>query len=156
MHITLVAVGKKEPEWIRRGVAEYSKRLSGEVSLRLVEVAAVKRGKTDNTESVLQKEAKKILCAIPRATPYIAMDERGKQLSTLVLSERLDNWIVEGLSPCFVIGGADGLHASIKSGAMETWSLSRLTLPHGLARVLLVEQIYRAWTVLKKHPYHRP
>jgi len=153
--ISVIAVGKKEPDWINQGIREYNKRLSGEVKIKLIEVAAVKRRKTDNVDMVLQKEADNLMAAIPRGGPHIAMDEHGKQLSTMDLSRRLDVWINEGISPCFVIGGADGLHASIKDGAVETWSLSKLTLPHGLARLLMVEQLYRAWTILKNHPYHR-
>lgn len=155
MHINIIAVGKKEPDWINQGVREYTKRLSGDVKINLIEVSAVKRGKTDNNELVLQKEARKITAAISRGSSYIAMDECGTQLSTVNIAERLDRWINEGASPCLVIGGADGLHRSIKSGAMEAWSLSKLTLPHGFARLLLAEQIYRAWTILNKHPYHR-
>ena len=155
MLISVIAVGKKEPDWINQGIREYNKRLSGEVKIKLVEVTAVKRRKTDTIDTVLRKEAVNIMAAIPRGGPYIAMDEHGKQLSTMDLSRRLDVWIGEGMSPCFVIGGADGLHASIRSGAIEMWSLSRLTLPHGLARLLMMEQLYRAWTILKNHPYHR-
>ena len=155
MHITIVAVGKKEPEWINQGVREYTKRLSGDVKVNLIEVTAAKRRKTGSIDTVLQKEARNIMDAIPRGSPYFAMDEHGTQLSTVNLAGRLEQWIREGLSPCLVIGGADGLHKSVKSGATESWSLSRLTLPHGLARMLLAEQIYRAWTILKKHPYHR-
>ena len=155
MLISVIAVGKKEPDWINQGVREYSKRLSGEVKIKLIEVAAVKRRKTDNTDMILQKEARNILAAIPRGTPYIAMDEHGKQLPTTGLSTKLDQWINEGSSPCLVIGGADGLHPAIKQDAVEVWALSKLTLPHGLSRLLLVEQIYRAWTILKNHPYHR-
>lgn len=155
MDITIVAVGKKEPEWIKQGVREYTKRLSGDVKVNLIEVTAAKRRKTESIDTVLQKEARHIMDAIPGDLPYIAMDEHGTQLSTVNLAGKLDQWIREGLSPCLVIGGADGLHISIKSQARELWSLSMLTLPHGLARMLLVEQIYRAWTILKNHPYHR-
>ena len=118
-------------------------------------MSAVKRRKTESIDTVLQKEARNIMDAIPRGSPYFAMDEHGTQFSTVNLAERLDQWTREGLLPCLVIGGADGLHKSIKSQARELWSLSMLTLPHGLARMLLVEQIYRAWTILKNHPYHR-
>ena len=155
MLITIVAVGKKEPDWINQGVGEYTKRLSGDVKVKLIEVSAVKRGKTDSIDVALQKEARKISSVIPRGSPYFVLDEHGKQFSTVDLAEKLDQWINEGISPCLIIGGADGLHESIKSGAMGSWSLSKLTLPHGLARVLLAEQAYRAWTILKNHPYHR-
>lgn len=155
MDVNIIAVGKKEPEWINQGVTEYTKRLSGDVKINLVEVPTVKRGKTDSIDMVLRKEARKIMAAIPRGLPYVALDEHGKLLSTVNIAEKLDRWINEGMSPCLVIGGADGLHESIKSGALELWSLSKLTLPHGMARLLLAEQIYRAWTILKNHPYHR-
>jgi 23S rRNA (pseudouridine1915-N3)-methyltransferase len=155
MDITIIAVGKKMPDWINEGIREYTKRLSGEVRISLIEVVAERRSKTVSVEKTLLREANKIRAALPAGSRYIALDETGKQLSTEGLSIKLNSWIAGGQSRCLVIGGADGLHASIKTGATEIWSLSKLTLPHALARVLLVEQIYRAWTILKKHPYHR-
>lgn len=155
MDITIVTVGRKMPDWINHGVEEYTKRLSGEVRIKLVEIGANKRGKSGGANQCLIREAEKIRAALPAGNAYIALDEQGKQLSTDSLSIKLKSWSNEGDSPYLVIGGADGLHDSIKTGAAEIWSLSRLTLPHALARVLLVEQIYRAWTILKGHPYHR-
>jgi len=143
------------PDWINQAFSEYTKRLSGEIRISLIEVTAERRSKTTDKETSLLREAERIKSVLPKTDRYIALDERGKQFDTEDLSEKLNTWIYEGISPGIVIGGADGLHASIKTGAAEIWSLSKLTLPHALVRILLVEQLYRAWTILKGHPYHR-
>jgi 23S rRNA (pseudouridine1915-N3)-methyltransferase len=155
MHISIIAVGKKMPDWINQAIAEYSKRLSGDVRINLTEVTAERRGKTLSIETSRLREARKIRAALPQGNPYISLDEAGKQLATGDIATKLAAWIRNGQAPSLIIGGADGLHPSLKQESSELWSLSKLTLPHALARLILVEQIYRAWTILKQHPYHR-
>lgn len=154
IRITIAAVGKRAPDWIQAGFAEYKKRLSHAVDFRLVEVRPAVRGKTA-TGKVLQEEAKAILHAIPGGDFAIALDEKGVRQTTARLSEHLGLWLENKQNICFVIGGADGLHSSVKESADELWSLSDYTLPHLLVRVILAEQLYRAWSLLNNHPYHR-
>jgi 23S rRNA (pseudouridine1915-N3)-methyltransferase len=155
MQITIIAVGKKPPSWIDAGVQEFSKRISGDLSLRLIEVTPVKRSKTGNTTRLLATEAARIRAVVPKDNLIIALDENGKSFTTKTLSTRLSGWMQDGQDVAIVIGGADGLDPELLQTAGETWSLSRLTLPHALVRVVLAEQIYRAWSILKNHPYHR-
>jgi 23S rRNA (pseudouridine1915-N3)-methyltransferase len=155
MQITIVAVGIRLPSWINQGVNEYIKRFPPEVNLQLCELNPVKRNKSATREKILSQEAERIITAIPKGNYIIVLDEHGKTQRTTVLAKHMDSWMREGKNIALVIGGADGIHEDIKKKANEVWSLSDYTLPHGLARVLLTEQLYRAWTVIKKHPYHR-
>ena len=122
------------------------------VAMEVLGVADIKEIKPDLTPA---KEAVKIAAAIPKGARVIALDERGKDQTTQQLATQLANWRQEGIDIAFLIGGADGLDASLKENAQALWRLSSLTLPHAMARVLLVEQLYRAWTILQGHPYHR-
>ena len=155
MHISLVAVGKRMPEWVNLGVKEYIKRFPPELNIKIIEVPSVKRNKSVTTTSILAKEAAAIKTSIPKHSYTIALDERGKQHDTMTLSNMLKNSMQEGQNITFIIGGADGLDASIIMLANETWSLSGYTMPHALVRVFLVEQLYRACMIIKGHPYHR-
>ena len=155
MNLSIIAVGKKQPTWINQGFEEYAKRLQQECKLRLIEVASISQSKSLSAESIKTKEAKLIDGYIPKHDRLVAMDEQGKSLSSQGLAEQLENWLAAGVNVSFLIGGAEGLAPEIKSRADECWSLSAFTLPHGLARVMLAEQLYRAWTILKCHPYHR-
>ncbi len=155
MKITIVALGVRLPNWINQGVMEYRKRFPPEVSLHLSEIPSCKRNKTASVEKSLKQEAERISGAIPKGSHVIVLDECGKTQKTLALAENMKSWMQDGKNVAFVIGGADGLHEEMKKQANELWSLSDFTLPHGLVRVLLTEQLYRAWTVIKKHPYHR-
>ena len=146
MRIAILSVGHKMPEWIQQGFQEYAKRMPPEARLELVEV---KPGR-DKAE-----EGRRLLEALPARATLVALDERGKALSTADLAKMLGNWMREAVQPAFVIGGADGLDAAVKERAAMTWSLSPLTFPHQLVRVVLAEQLYRAWTLLAGHPYHR-
>ncbi len=143
------------PNWVNQGVKEYNKRFPPEVKVQVVEVQPVKRNKSANSEKIFKQEAERITAALPKAAHVIALDEHGKNQRTTVLAKNMDSWMREGKNIAFIIGGADGIHPDVKKTASEIWSLSDFTLPHGLARVLLMEQLYRAWTVIKKHPYHR-
>ena len=146
MRVTILSVGHKMPAWIQEGFHEYAKRMPPEVRVELVEL---KPGKTP------AEEGKRMLAALPNSAKVIALDERGKSISTQALSAMLAGWMGDGSHPVFAIGGADGLADDVKRRADQVVSLSALTLPHQLVRVLLAEQLYRAWSILARHPYHR-
>ena len=155
MRIHLVAVGKRMPAWVASGFNEYNKRLQREFRLNLVEVAPVIRAKSTTTQKVLAEEARRIQAAIPDNAMVIALDEHGVHFDSNTLARKIQAWTQQGRDLAFIIGGADGLDAGLKQSADMLWSLSSMTLPHALTRVILAEQIYRAWTILQKHPYHR-
>ncbi len=155
MRLTIVALGERMPDWVSQGIAEYSKRFPRECALEIVAVPAVKRNKGNETTKAIKEEGKRMLAALPQRGWNIALDERGRHMSTQQWAALLSEWMLHGVNPVFLIGGADGLAPECKQIADQTWSLSTLTLPHPLVRVLLVEQLYRAWTIVNKHPYHR-
>ena len=146
MRLTIITVGHKMPDWVTTATQDYMKRMPADCSIEIKEI------KPDLSPA---KEAVKMSSAIPKGSRIIALDERGKDQTTQQLSTQLANWRQEGVDIAFLIGGADGLDTSIKENAQALWRLSSLTLPHAMARVLLVEQLYRAWTILQGHPYHR-
>jgi 23S rRNA (pseudouridine1915-N3)-methyltransferase len=146
MRLTIISVGHKMPDWVTTATQDYVKRMPADCSIDIKEI------KPDLTPA---KEAVKIAAAIPKGARVIALDERGKDQTTQQLATQLANWRQEGIDIAFLIGGADGLDTSLKENAQALWRLSSLTLPHAMARVLLVEQLYRAWTILQGHPYHR-
>lgn len=154
MKIFILALGHKMPAWVSAGVEEYTKRMPPEARIEILELKPEDR-RAKTTERVLALEAGRILAAIPKGATPIVCDERGKALTTPILSGWLDGWMREGISPCFVIGSADGLAPELKAIAAQTIALSGCVLPHGMVRVLLAEQIYRAWSLLHNHPYHR-
>jgi len=153
--ITVLAVGKKMPDWVNDGFNEYARRISGDCKLQLVEVSAVKRSRSNTTNTIKAREAVLIRQKIPNGNRIIALDEKGKSCSTKALLQKLMACMVDGQDICLIVGGTDGLDASIIDDANEVMSLSEMTLPHGLARIILAEQLYRAWSIMKKHPYHR-
>lgn len=155
MRLLIVAVGNKMPDWVVDGYTEYAKRMPRETRMELLEVKPEKRagGKTDN--QIKEAEKERILAALPKDCEVVALDERGETPTTLVLADTLKAWLAGGRDIAFVIGGADGLHDDVKRRAGKLLALSRFTLPHGLVRVVLAEQLYRAVTVLHNHPYHR-
>lgn len=155
MNINLITVGKKMPSWINQGFEEFAKRLNQECRLNLIEINAVNRKQNTNSQDIKQKEADLIRGAIPKNNIIVALDEHGKEHNTKQLAAKLEAWLASGQDISLVIGGADGLDSSFIKEAQEVWSLSKLTLPHAMVRVIVAEQIYRAWSVLKKHPYHR-
>ena len=155
MHIHLIAVGQKMPGWVKTGYDEYAKRLPNNFSLKLIEIAPGQRSKSADPRRAIEEESQKILNAIPNAAHVIALDERGKQWTTLKLADNMREWMQDGRDVVLLVGGPDGLSKEIKQRAEQMWSLSPLTLPHPLVRVFLAEQIYRAWSVTQGHPYHR-
>ena len=142
------------PDWVESGCAEYLKRMPREMTVEIVEIKPDKRAAGKSSAQVQEAESKRILEAAGRDY-LIALDERGQEVTTLQLADRMQTWLGGGRDVSLVIGGADGLHADIKSRADWLWSLSKLTLPHGMVRVLLAEQLYRAHSVIINHPYHR-
>lgn len=155
MRLLLLAVGTRQPGWVSDGFNEYAKRLPAHCPLELIEIPAARRNKAINVDQSRQDESARILKAIPAATGVIALDERGKMRSTRDMADHLGSWLQDGRDMTFIIGGPDGLDKSCLERAEWRWSLSPLTLPHGLVRVIVAEQLYRAWSLLEGHPYHR-
>lgn len=155
MRISILSVGHKMPAWIQDGFQEYARRMPPEIRLELVELKPEERGPGRAAAKAMDDEGVRLLAAVPDGASLLALDERGKAISTQGLSVMLAEWMRDGSHPVFAIGGADGLSAQVKERAQKLLSLSALTLPHGLVRVVLAEQVYRAWTILARHPYHR-
>lgn len=155
MRISVVSVGHKMPAWIQSGWREYLKRLPPEIKVELVELKPDEKTSGKTVEKAKALEGERILAAIPGGATVYALDEKGRPVTTQGLSVMLAEWMRDATHPVFVIGGADGLSDEVKTRADKLLSLSALTLPHGLARVVLAEQIYRAWSILASHPYHR-
>lgn len=155
MRLTIVAVGHKMPAWIRSGFGEYAKRLPPEIRLEVTELKPEDRTAGKTVEKARALEGERILAAIPAGATVYALDEKGAVITTQGFSVMLAGWMRDATHPVFVIGGADGLSEAVRERADKLVSLSALTLPHGLARVVLAEQIYRAWSILASHPYHR-
>jgi 23S rRNA (pseudouridine1915-N3)-methyltransferase len=154
MKLMVVAVGHRQPAWAQTAYAEFEKRFPPEMRLELHAVKAETRGHK-TAQQLMDAEAARIQAALPRGVRRVVLDERGSRLSTLQLADRMKEWMRDGRDVALLIGGPDGLDESLKSTADESIRLSELTLPHAFVRVLLAEALYRAWTVLVKHPYHR-
>jgi 23S rRNA (pseudouridine1915-N3)-methyltransferase len=155
MKLLLVTVGHKMPDWITAGFNEYSKRMPREARIELLEIKPEPRNSGKTVAQIMAAEALRILAVLPAGVLRIALDEHGAQPTTKQLAVQMQEWLGSGRDVAFIIGGADGLHESVKSGARQLLALSSLTMPHGLVRVLLAEQLYRAHSVLNNHPYHR-
>lgn len=155
MQLVIAAIGHKMPAWIEAGFAEYVKRMPHECRIVLKEIKPVDRSPGRTAETVMAQERSRIEAAIPKGSRVVALDEHGKDLTTVQLAHCLERWQQEGGDVTFVIGGADGLDAEFKARADQLIRISSLTLPHGMVRVLLAEQLYRAWTITQNHPYHR-
>lgn len=155
MKLSIIAVGHKMPDWVSAGFADYARRLPPDMALALTEIKPGHRVAGEDGARARQIEAERIVAALPQACELVVLDERGTQTSTRELADWLQRWRDEGVSPVFAIGGADGLDDNVKARAHRLMGISRLTLPHGLVRVVLAEQLYRAVTILKGHPYHR-
>ncbi len=153
MKFIVVAVGHRMPAWVDAGFTEYATRMPREARVELVALKPAPRG--GPVKRVLETEGERIKAALPAGSARVVLDERGTRIGTMELSRRIARWRGEGRDVAFIVGGADGLDAGVKQAADFTWSLSPLTLPHGLARVLLAEQLYRAHSILHNHPYHR-
>ena len=143
------------PKWVDDGFTDYAMRMSQEVTIELLKIKPEKRNKNIKISQLLSAEAKRIHAVLPPKCRMIVMDECGKHWSTVKLADSISSWMRNGGDTAFIIGGADGLDSKIKKSADEILALSALTLPHGLVRVLLAEQLYRAVSFIKRHPYHR-
>ena len=143
------------PAWIQEGFQEYTRRMPPEIRVELVELKPEERGGGRDVERAKVAESERVMQALPAGATLLALDERGKAVTTQGLSVMLSQWMRDGSHPAFAIGGADGHSDALHERAQKLVALSALTLPHGLVRVLLAEQLYRAWSILARHPYHR-
>ena len=155
MKIKIIAVGKRMPNWVTTAYEEYAKRLSHHFQISLHEINTPTRTKNADINKLMSKEADEILALIESNDYVIALDEYGKQWTTMELAKQLDTWQQAHSTIVFLIGGPDGLATECKQRAQAQWSLSQLTLPHPLVRIVLIEQLYRAHSILQGHPYHR-
>ena len=153
--LAILAVGHKMPAWVNAAYEDYARRMPPDMLFALHEIKPGHRAAGEDGARARQQEGERILAAFPAGCVSVVLDERGTQASTRELAEWLRGWMDEGVSPAFVIGGADGLDDNVKTRAHKLLGISRLTLPHALVRVVLAEQLYRAVSILKGHPYHR-
>lgn len=155
MRIQIIAVGTKMPNWVEQGYREYERRFSQEVSLSLTEVPAGKRGKNADISRILQKEGELTLSAIPKGNRIVTLEVTGKPLTTPQLANHLSKWKMDGRDVSLLIGGPEGLAPTCIQASEQKWSLSALTLPHPIVRIVVAESLYRAWSLNSNHPYHR-
>jgi len=154
MKLTIVALGHKMPVWVQAGFDEYARRMPPEARIELIELKPGDRT-SRIVSQLLEQEALRIDAAVPRQAERIVLDERGTPVTTALLAKWMKAWMADGISPCFIIGSADGLAPAVKKSAKRLIALSGCTLPHGMVRVMLAEQLYRAWSLMQNHPYHR-
>ncbi|HWT71868.1 MAG TPA: 23S rRNA (pseudouridine(1915)-N(3))-methyltransferase RlmH [Oxalicibacterium sp.] len=155
MQLVIAAVGHKMPAWISNGFDEYVKRMPADCRIVLKELKPVERSGSKTAETAMALERTRIEAALPKGARIVALDERGKDLTSVQLAQHLMQWQQDGRDVAFIIGGADGLDAEFKEKADMMLRISSLTLPHGMVRVMLAEQLYRAWSITQNHPYHR-
>ena len=155
MRIHLIAAGTRMPAWVSAGFDDYAGRMPPECRLLLKEISLGTGRSGGDTRKAVQEEGEKMLAAVPAGANLIALDVRGRGLSTEELAKQLNQWLQEGRDQALLIGGPEGLAPECLAHAAFKWSLSPLTLPHGMVRVVVAEQLYRAWSILKNHPYHR-
>lgn len=154
MKISIVAIGQRQPRWADEAIADFLKRFPADFSVGVRELRPEARDGRP-AERIRTTEAERLRAALPSGCVTVALDERGRDLTSAAFAEQLGRWRDRGDAPAFVIGGPDGLADEFRRGAHLQLRLSSMTLPHALARVLLVEQLYRAWSILTRHPYHR-
>ncbi|MFT5259653.1 MAG: 23S rRNA (pseudouridine1915-N3)-methyltransferase [Cryomorphaceae bacterium] len=153
--LSVIAVGEKMPPWVNQGFEDYAKRLRGNTSLNLIEVPALKRGKNADIPRILQREGETVLSQLPDHCQLVTLERTGKHLDSLALAKQLATWQTEGQSVAFALGGPEGLDPAVMQRANHVWSLSAMTFSHHVARVMLAEQLYRAWSINQGMPYHR-
>ena len=155
MKIQLIAVGTKMPDWVETAFTEYQRRFPKDLPLELIEIPAGKRGKNADIPRILQKEGELTLAALAKGARVVTLDIPGKPWTTPQLAQQLESWKQDGRDVALLIGGPEGLAPECKAAAEQSWSLSPLTLPHPLVRVVVAESLYRAWSITANHPYHR-
>ncbi len=155
MKIKVLCVGTRMPAWVISACEEFSKRLPREYAFEFVEIGLGARHKGQSPERAIHQESEAILAQIDARDWVVALEVKGANWSTEKLSQQLGQWQMDGQNVCFLIGGPDGLGPACRQRANQQWSLSALTLPHPIVRIVLVEQLYRAWSILNNHPYHR-
>lgn len=154
MKLNLLCIGQRMPAWVSQAYNEYSRRMPREMPVKLIELAAA-RGSNLSSEQIIQDESARLLKAVPKSSRIVLLDVEGKSWSTEVLAENMEDWRQSGHDWTFIIGGANGVSSELRATADFRWSLSRATFPHPLVRIILIEQLYRAWTIINGHPYHR-
>jgi 23S rRNA (pseudouridine1915-N3)-methyltransferase len=155
MQLLVAAVGQRMPSWVTEAWTEYTRRMPPGLTISLREISLAKRSKNADTKRLTAVESRSLYAAMPKRARVIALDVKGQTWSTEKLAARLEQWMGDGRDVGFMIGGPDGIDAETMIKADDRWSLGPLTLPHPLVRVVLAEQLYRAWTITQNHPYHR-
>ncbi|MDD5461422.1 MAG: 23S rRNA (pseudouridine(1915)-N(3))-methyltransferase RlmH [Methylococcales bacterium] len=155
MQINLISVGNRMPGWVQQGYDEYAKRLPRECELALKQIAPGKRSKNSDIARIVKDEGERMIAAVPQGAHIVMLDIPGKPWTTAELAQAMQRWQECGQDVALLVGGPEGLADKAKELARESWSLSRLTFPHPLVRIIIAEQLYRAWSILHNHPYHR-
>lgn len=155
MRFQMVAVGNKMPDWVSLGYAEYARRLPPDMPLQLTEIAAGKRGKKANIARVTEQEGEQMLAQVNKGARIVTLEVEGRPWTTSKLAQRMQQWQLDGRDVSFLIGGPEGLAPACQEASEEKWSLSPLTLPHPMVRIILAEALFRAWSLNNNHPYHR-
>ncbi|QDP00840.1 23S rRNA (pseudouridine(1915)-N(3))-methyltransferase RlmH [Thalassotalea sp. PS06] len=155
MRITLIAVGNKMPAWIAQGFSEYARRFPRDLSFDLVEITPGKRGKNADIARILEKEGEQTMAAVPKGSRIITLEVEGKPWTTPQLALQLERWQMDGRDVALLVGGPEGLAPQCIQASEQKWSLSPLTLPHPMVRIMVAESLYRAWSINNNHPYHR-
>jgi 23S rRNA (pseudouridine1915-N3)-methyltransferase len=155
MRIQLIAVGTKMPVWVEQGYQQYARRFGADMALQLTEVAAGKRGKNADIKRILQKEGEHTLAAVPKGNRIVTLEVTGAPWTTPQLAQNMEKWQMDGRDVSLLIGGPEGLSPECIESSEQRWSLSALTLPHPLVRIVVAESLYRAWSLNNNHPYHR-
>lgn len=155
MKLMLIAIGNKMPAWVQTGFQEYARRFPRDLALELYEIPAHKRGKNADIKRILQQEGERMLAAVPKGARIITLEVTGQSWDSPTLASKLNQWQLDGRDVCLLVGGPEGLAPDCIAASEGKWSLSALTLPHPLVRVVLAESLYRAWSICTNHPYHR-
>ncbi len=155
LRLSLITASNRQPKWVDDGADDYAERLRGRCTLEIKTITLARRTASTPTERAIDDEGERMLAALPPGAYVVALLETGKPWSTNDLAAKLEGWMQRGAPVALLVGGPDGLSAACIARANERWSLSSLTLPHGLVRVIVAEALYRAWSLLEHHPYHR-
>jgi 23S rRNA (pseudouridine1915-N3)-methyltransferase len=155
LRLSLITASNRQPPWVEQGADDYATRLRGRCTLEIKSIPLARRTANTPVERAIHDEGERMLERVPQDAHIVALLETGKPWSTKDLAAKLENWMRRGAPVCFLVGGPDGLSPACVSRAAERWSLSSLTLPHGLVRIVVAEALYRAWSLLESHPYHR-